>query len=127
MGLTHTPVYNRAQEAVSSTLQEGGGEAETLDSLTLVDQYVSLLMATFIECGLLDVRLVLALSGLGTLADTVLRSLWYPSLARMSAHSIAKRHSFLARSCRKPVGSFLCNTPHKCRYVSGHLQLLFVL
>lgn len=49
-------VYNRAQEAVSSALQEGRGEAEIPEAVNLIDQYVALLMATFIECGLLDVR-----------------------------------------------------------------------
>jgi len=49
------PVYNRAQEAVSSTLNEETGEVETPDSLNLIDQYVALLMATFIDAGLLDV------------------------------------------------------------------------
>ena len=48
-------VYNRAQEAVSSTLNEETGEPEVPDSLNLIDQYVALLMATFIEAGLLDV------------------------------------------------------------------------
>jgi hypothetical protein len=51
-------VYNRAQEAVSSTLNEEAGETEVPDSLNLIDQYVSLLMATFIEAGLLDVSLL---------------------------------------------------------------------
>lgn len=50
-----TAVYNRAQEAVSSTLNGEIREPETPDSLTLVDQYVALLMATFIESGLLEV------------------------------------------------------------------------
>jgi len=49
------PVYNRAQEAVSSTLNEETGEVEPPDSLNLIDQYVALLMATFIDAGLLDV------------------------------------------------------------------------
>lgn len=49
-------MYNRAQEAVSSALQEGVGEAETQEAVNLIDQYIALLMATFIECGLLDVR-----------------------------------------------------------------------
>jgi hypothetical protein len=49
------PVYNRAQEAVSSTLNEETGEVEAPDSLNLIDQYVALLMATFIDAGLLDV------------------------------------------------------------------------
>jgi hypothetical protein len=48
-------VYNRAQEAVSSTLNEETGEVEAPDSLNLIDQYVALLMATFIDAGLLDV------------------------------------------------------------------------
>jgi hypothetical protein len=48
-------VYNRAQEAISSTLNEETREAETTDSLNLIDQYVALLMATFIESGLLEV------------------------------------------------------------------------
>lgn len=48
-------VYNRAQEAVSSTLNEETGEPEVPDSLNLIDQYVALLMATFIDAGLLDV------------------------------------------------------------------------
>lgn len=48
-------MYNRAQEAISSTLQDGLGETETQESVTLIDQYVALLMATFIQCGLLDV------------------------------------------------------------------------
>lgn len=50
-----TTVYNRAQEAVSSTLNEEVHEPEPPDSLSLVDQYVALLMATFIESGLLEV------------------------------------------------------------------------
>ena len=52
------PVYNRAQEAVSSTLNEVTGEVEAPDSLNLIDQYVALLMATFIDAGLLDVSLL---------------------------------------------------------------------
>jgi hypothetical protein len=48
-------VYNRAQEAVSSTLNEEVHEPEPPDSLSLVDQYVALLMATFIESALLEV------------------------------------------------------------------------
>lgn len=51
-------MYNRAQEAVSSTLNEESGEPEAPDSLNLIDQYVALLMATFIEAGLLDVSLL---------------------------------------------------------------------
>jgi rapamycin-insensitive companion of mTOR len=53
----YKPVYNRAQEAVSSTLNEETGEVEAPDSLNLIDQYVALLMATFIDAGLLDVSL----------------------------------------------------------------------
>ena len=48
-------MYNRAQEAVSSTLNEETGEPEAPDSLNLIDQYVAFLMATFIDAGLLDV------------------------------------------------------------------------
>lgn len=40
---------------MSSTLQEGYGEAEPSESVTLIDQYIALLLATFIQCGLLDV------------------------------------------------------------------------
>lgn len=42
---------------MSSALQEGSGEAEVPEAVNLIDQYVALLMATFIECGLLDVGL----------------------------------------------------------------------
>jgi rapamycin-insensitive companion of mTOR len=51
-------VYNRAQEAISSTLNEETGEPEAPDSLNLIDQYVALLMATFIDAGLLDVSVL---------------------------------------------------------------------
>jgi len=58
VSLADKTVYNRAQEAVSSTLNEETGEVEAPDSLNLIDQYVALLMATFIDAGLLDVSIL---------------------------------------------------------------------
>jgi hypothetical protein len=49
-------VYNRTQEAISQQLQEDMDNDSTLP-LSLVDHFVALLLAIFIESGLLEVRI----------------------------------------------------------------------
>lgn len=49
-------VYNRAQEAASSALLDEHDELDGPQPLNLVDQFIALLLATFIESGLLEVR-----------------------------------------------------------------------
>lgn len=60
LGYSYGTVYNRTHQATSQ-LQGGEGETETPQSLTLVDHYVALVLAVFIENGLLEVRYILVL------------------------------------------------------------------
>ncbi len=49
-------VYNRTQEATSQ-LHDAADDEEAILPLNLVDQFVSLLLAVYLEAGLLAVRL----------------------------------------------------------------------
>jgi hypothetical protein len=57
MVLIPVVVYNRTQEAMSQQLQEEVDEDDHLQPLNLVDHFIALLLAIFIESGLLEVCL----------------------------------------------------------------------
>jgi hypothetical protein len=52
---TDLTVYNRAQEAASSALRDEHDEIEPPQPLNLIDQFIALLLAIFIESGILEV------------------------------------------------------------------------
>ena len=59
-------MYNRLQEAVLQ-LQDDTAEDEPLPTLTLVDQFIALLLAVYIEAGLLEALVTLIEDAKGTL------------------------------------------------------------
>ncbi|OWZ28826.1 sterility protein Ste20 [Cryptococcus neoformans c8] len=60
-------VYNRTQEATAQQLQESSNEEEELQSLTLVDHYIALLLTICIESGLLEALIAVIEEGNSTL------------------------------------------------------------
>jgi hypothetical protein len=100
-------VYNRTQEAMSQQLQEEVDEDDNLQPLNLVDHFIALLLAIFIESGLLEV----GLSPLKPQSMLMYNRLWSPSSRRTRVLSIARQRYYSASYCRWPTGSSRSGSP----------------
>lgn len=94
-------VYNRTQEAMSQQLQEEVDEDDNLQPLNLVDHFIALLLAIFIESGLLEV----GLSPMMLQSMLMYNRLWSLSSRRTRVPSIARQRYSSASYCRWPIVS----------------------